>query len=115
MTTEDFHSAKDRLERAKKEAIWIIGVSNDLTIHMQEYNLTPEEKDALLLESRKHLAEIQKAIARERIEFIPPFSDHEFIPPFPDQPTRPGREDEEETKRGRAGGDKPAQQNEDRS
>ncbi len=63
MAAEDFHSAKDRLERAKKETIWIIGVSNDLAIHMQEYNLTPEEKNALLLESRKHLVEIlQKAI-----------------------------------------------------
>lgn len=103
MAAEDFNSAKDRLEKAKKETMWIVGVSNDPAIHTQEYNLIPEEQKALLLESQKHLVEIQKAIEQLRIGAIPPWPDPSI-----------GEEDEE-AKRGRAGRNKPAQQNEDRS
>src|SRR5712691_9991017 len=101
MAKEDFNTAKDRLERARKEMLWVVNVLDDPDTHMQEYNLTRDEQEELFLESQRKLAEIQMATARlhakevhiqvrnktvKRIGAIPPWQDAEdLIPSWPDR------------------------------
>ena len=110
MAAEDFISAKDRLEQAKNEVIWLISVSSDPASHTKDYDLAPEEQEALHQESKKHLVEIIEAM-----EGIPSWDDPQLrslpgIPSWPDPDLKPGTE----AYRGQTGRDKPIQENEDR-
>ncbi len=113
MASQDFNSAKDRLEQAHNETRWLLGILDDPTTHMGEYNLTPEEQKFLLLESQRKLVQIHMDIGKSlsQIGVIPPWPDEEVeelvaklstteaapvITPWPDKEDKEDGEDKPE-------------------